>query len=801
MKILKIYIENFGCLHNYTMNFNSDVTVIEEGNGFGKTTLANFIKAMFYGLSSLKKSINENDRLKYAPWQGGLFGGYLDFELNEKKYRIERFFNPTGNTKDTFKLIDLNTNKPSKDYTKNIGEEIFGVDVDGYLRSSYLPQSNIEWSNQKISENLTKMLEASNETYDVAEALKKLNEESKKYVKTGNKGLIAETEAKISKLEAQIEIADLSKENTKNLNSRLEKITSLLEEYNSKLAKTKELIKEANEQHKKEAIFSHYQTLSQNKEKLKREIDSLVEFFKGEFPTKEQISTNYNLLEQLSIIQSSLNKLTSNDYIESEYQRLNNYFNVDQEINDEILKEKFKENEELKRISIERERISKEIDVVDNKLANETLLTQNHKMIYILLAFFGLVLGIPGVVMLVSLIKDFSIFIMILGISLTLSGLIFGAIALIIFLTRLNKDHQKLVKYKHLEEEFGQEKQTLSNKYLELEVKFSELNKKLKAFISKYEKINDSLINRFKADEDYLIELNNINQSYKTYIKLQSEYISRKEKLNLRTEEYQKIKTDLNKFTKFYLPNEEPFQALRKIQLNFDQYESLKNRYSIACSELTSFLENNVVEEKHSNHIYNLHELEKEEIDLEKSIENLIKEKYSIENMIRNDEGKIDGLFELSSQLEVEKELLVEYKHKYYVVSKTIEFIKYSQEKLASSYLGAIVSSFGKYVEKVLGHKSNFTLSTDLEITSEEYGSSKELAHYSTGSYDIITFCARLALIDAIYKNVKPTIILDDPFTNLDQDKLNIALEFVKDISKKYQVIYLICHESRKLGE
>ena len=97
--------------------------------------------------------------------------------------------------------------------------------------------------------------------------------------------------------------------------------------------------------------------------------------------------------------------------------------------------------------------------------------------------------------------------------------------------------------------------------------------------------------------------------------------------------------------------------------------------------------------------------------------------------------------------------------------------------------------------------KSNFALSTDLDISSEEYGSIKELNYYSSGYYDIITFCARLALIDVLFKNIKPTIILDDPFTNLDKKKLEIALEFVKEIANEYQVIYLICHESRKLGD
>ena len=197
MRIKKIYIENFGVLSKYSQEFSSDITEILAENGFGKTTLANFIKAMFYGFTNSKKSFTENDRLRYAPWQGGNFGGYLDFEHEGKNYRIERFFNPVGSTKDTFRLYDLDTNKLSKDYTKNIGEEIFKVDVEGYIRSSYIPQTSVDWSeNKKLSQNLTNMLEAS-ESEDITKAITRLEAESKKYVKTGGRGLIGEKKQKI----------------------------------------------------------------------------------------------------------------------------------------------------------------------------------------------------------------------------------------------------------------------------------------------------------------------------------------------------------------------------------------------------------------------------------------------------------------------------------------------------------------------------------------------------------------------------------------------------------------------------
>ena len=63
MKIIRSYIENFGKLHKYEHNFKDGLNVIKELNGWGKTTFAAFIKAIFYGLDyTTKRSINENER-------------------------------------------------------------------------------------------------------------------------------------------------------------------------------------------------------------------------------------------------------------------------------------------------------------------------------------------------------------------------------------------------------------------------------------------------------------------------------------------------------------------------------------------------------------------------------------------------------------------------------------------------------------------------------------------------------------------------------------------------------------------
>ena len=108
MKLISLYIENFGGLSQYALDFQEGLTVIAEVNGFGKTTLAEFIRAMFYGFPRKVKTLDKSRRKKYAPWNGGKYGGNLVFESDGVRYRVERTFGATPKG-DSFTLIELAT--------------------------------------------------------------------------------------------------------------------------------------------------------------------------------------------------------------------------------------------------------------------------------------------------------------------------------------------------------------------------------------------------------------------------------------------------------------------------------------------------------------------------------------------------------------------------------------------------------------------------------------------------------------------------------------------------------------------
>ena len=55
MKLIKCNISAFGIFNNEEFVFDDGLSCIVEENGFGKTTLAMFIKAMFYSLETARK--------------------------------------------------------------------------------------------------------------------------------------------------------------------------------------------------------------------------------------------------------------------------------------------------------------------------------------------------------------------------------------------------------------------------------------------------------------------------------------------------------------------------------------------------------------------------------------------------------------------------------------------------------------------------------------------------------------------------------------------------------------------------
>ena len=206
MKLIRLHVENFGTLKDYRMEFSKGLNVLHRENGWGKSTLAVFIKAMLYGLPATRtKALDENERAKYTPWQGGAFGGSLEFETARGRFRIERFFGDKESG-DEVTVYDLSTNRPTSVYSDPIGEALFGIDADGFERTVYLSQRSLKsGDNVSITEKLNGLLDAVDDLGNYEDAYNALDKRRQYYVKKGERGRIAELEQRHHDAQRELE--------------------------------------------------------------------------------------------------------------------------------------------------------------------------------------------------------------------------------------------------------------------------------------------------------------------------------------------------------------------------------------------------------------------------------------------------------------------------------------------------------------------------------------------------------------------------------------------------------------------
>ncbi len=309
MRLVRCHIDNFGVFSNFDYEFDARLNVINEHNGFGKSTLCDFIKAMFYGLTKTKsKQLSENPRVKYTPWQGGVFGGSIEFFVEETLYKVVRVFGAKASD-DEYKLYNLTLGKQSFDYSENIGEEIFGIDAKGFERCTLINASHSSLPSS-ISARLCELIDDTDDMNSYEEVYSRLLKESRKYSTTGKRGLIHETKQEIAQSAYLIDLTKKASEDLKLEQSRLEKLLQTKESVAKELENIRLAIsQEASTSVIKEKI-KHYNMLVQEYKNAKLVCDQLEQKY-GEIPSEDEIENYSKKLDRLEEIEIEKSKKMS----------------------------------------------------------------------------------------------------------------------------------------------------------------------------------------------------------------------------------------------------------------------------------------------------------------------------------------------------------------------------------------------------------------------------------------------------------------------------------------------------------
>ena len=311
MRLLECHIANFGAFSDYNLTFEDGLNVVMQPNGWGKTTLAAFVKAMLYGFGTKRiRDVRENERLRYRPWQGGTYGGTLDFEHDGKQYRIIRTFGDTARFGDC-KVMELETGKKCSEIGDNVGEWLFGLDAGAFQKSVFITGQGMgsEAGESGLRTRLNALVNEADDVSGLDKALAKLDSRRKFYKKTGNRGQIDDVSREISKLLVRQKSAEESISEIERMRDGVASTGQAIEKFDAQIAAAKEALSKARSaSSESKSVLKVQEQLAQQAKEAKAKYEKASAEV-GSVPTAPQIEEISKQKDQSSKTESATGAL------------------------------------------------------------------------------------------------------------------------------------------------------------------------------------------------------------------------------------------------------------------------------------------------------------------------------------------------------------------------------------------------------------------------------------------------------------------------------------------------------------
>ena len=711
MIIEACHIAQFGKWKDADFSFSPGKNSFLWDNGYGKTSFIYFFKLMFYGVSGdRKQDLEENERKHYMPFQGASFGGRIIFRIGEKRYRLERSFG-LKKSEDSFRLFDEDSGKESKDYSENIGEELFSLDAESFQRVCMISHEDLHFSmNSRMHAKLGNVAEDQ-------EDMKKF-QQVQTILKDGINALSPNRRTgnifKLKMQEEELSSGLYGKEALENAVLSIEKeVLSLTEKEARRKEEGKALEAELSQRISEKDSLGKWMSYAQKKE----------EWEKAEYRYENALKWYYQ--DRFSEIPEEKKALLWKEEMQSLQEQIHS---IKKEI--EKVSEAGGENNGVENIGVE---TGKEGGIVlpleeasvpgasrakKDTSKNETFGNGTKEMgqygtspvvlfalaglglLFVLLFFgklFGMPLGLPSALFL-------------------LLGIL--SLSLCFFLWWSGEQKKRAWQEKQEEEENRKRKQQA--------IRFASL---------------EELLSRFHKLEDMQ--------------DLEQEAVGRKEEFLRFVEEE---------------GGEQDFSLLEEKQKEWEEGPSLEE----SRRKLEAF--------------------RKEE---EERREEIRKKRAEREEKVRD----LDFLEEQERLLAQKKEEREALEKRYNLLQKTKAYLEMAKERFALQYKEPILEAFQKYFQSICTEPLQFQMSEDLELSFVDRGLSREQGYLSEGLQDLCRFCQKLAIFDAMFREEKAFLLLDDPFSHLDEKNGARARALLEELAKSRQIFYFTCSEERKLSD
>ncbi len=815
MRLIRCYIAGFGTFVDKEITFDQTLHAIYEKNGFGKTTLANFIAAMLYGMPTARAGC-KNIREQYNPWSGAKYGGTLVFSAADEVYRIERTFDTKSEKKDKLKVsCESRNNFDLALDSKTPGEYFLGISKEIFYRTVFYSEIPEKSKKSDLIDRVTATLSGSEDSDRYQKAIELLNTQRKRYkLDRGTGGYLDNIKDELFKKEETFKASVEAETQIEKLKITRQSLKTEKEDLDRKITYARQLrIYTKLEEDRKSAY----------EEQLKRspalpsetQLEQLKKLAEN---ASACISGNYQLSPEEAKELAALTPLFSNPDTETKLTDVGKKI-IEINTQKEALKE-LKDPRTEMFYNYATTHTDKDFELLEpayfayssasekrDPLEQSSEKTPLPPLVMLISGCIGTIFG--------------SIFLTanaILGIFLITFGLLTAAIAISLFLRKKTK--------------FA-ESSTSDREYRECRKKLC------------------SLLDRLGCppgtpEERYHRLMSNRNE----YLHILKEYQNYQDAVSKKNEKIASSKMEITDFFSLFsisedLPHEKALETVKKLQKRYDflakKNEELNNTFKEQTKRhqqaMVDFLKE-AGKFSFDHDVTDVNDILDEFINARNEVENSkrqwkdaqkktaefrINEALTQESEISDIEDACEHVKELEKQIEkIDKELnahaiiadkretlekeiadlsehLNDYNTQYGLLVKTKALLERANNTLKAEIASPLHSAYRKYADQVDSSLSK-ALKVDLSSLSlfyERDGEYRSIEHFSAGQRAISDICLRCALIDLIYEKEKPCIILDDPFVHLDGNNLKNALLALKTLSKDLQIIYLTCHESR----
>ncbi len=798
MRLIRCHIENFGRLHDLTVEFAPDFHLISEPNGWGKSTLAAFIRVMFFGFEGEnRRKGTENERRRYEPWQGGVFGGQITFEAGGRTYTAARVFSDKK-ANDSFELRDAQTNLKSTDFSEALGEDLFQINGESFARTVFIGQNDCatcttDRINAKIG-NLTDNMNDLDCYEKAAAALKDVQSSLTPRRKTGE---LSKMNDEITRMQTEVSqnasLEDVIRECTERETQAREE----LRENRRQLDEVFEISGQVSRIKDRQAKREEYRRLCAACDQAETGCLQAKERFPGAIPSEEVLKSCSDACAEMEQAewgmqtyaltgeeQDELWKLEAGEYEEDTSGQETAFGEEpvdpedDGERNEEPDEEPDKEPDEES---------GEEPDEESGEEPDEELPSEREpRKVWLALFVAGIVLVVVGLIVFLFFNPN-----MLWLIAATV-GVILIAAARMIHRTDLKKSEEENAQLERM-------RQTLER---ERAARQEALQRERAARQEALER--EQAARREALTREREARLKTLAGKRENYQAARSQYAQKRAFLE-------------DQFRQMGLEPEEPLKAQitavwrQRIDLQNAQNEVMESRRRKREFEETNDMRSLLSEENaEAENLPSMEELHEMQQQLEAAAEKIrdradaygkrledLREKYDEWTWTKEHLGELEG-----DRDRVRKQ--------YDRVGLALECLSTAKEAMTAKYMEPLMTSFSHYYGILTGTgeaeepaddgarltAGQYCLDANTNLTVEEYGMQRETDYLSRGYQDMIGLCMRLALVDAMYPDEKPFLLLDDPFVNLDEANRAGGKRLMEDVTRSYQVIYFTCRGS-----